>query len=198
MCKEAATLRNLTRVFALGRYSDSLEIYRNEYDAGHDATTVDPDKLIELLGGVDLMIKLRTDKTADQRYPAAMLRLRPLIELFEGKPLREQIGGFLERVALSKMDGAEPETARVNLLTLHSTKGLEFSRVYVVGCEDAQLPGGKDPSKKEVEEARRLLYVGMTRTKDRLVLTKARERGGKPTGGSQFLDEVGLILRVPS
>ena len=194
LCKEAVTLKNLTRIYPLGRYSDSLEFYQKEYDAGHDATTVDPNQLIELLGGADLMLRLRTEKTADQRYPAAMLRLRPLLDLFYGKPLKEQIGGFLERVALSKMDGAEPETARVNLLTLHSTKGLEFSRVYVVGCEDAQLPGGKDPSKKEVEEARRLLYVGMTRTKDRLVLTKARERGGKPTGGSQFLDEVGLVL----
>ena len=194
LCQEAATLRNLTKVYPLFRYSDSLEFYRNEYDAGHDATTVDPDQIIELLGGADLMLRLRTEKTADQRYPAAMLRLRPLLDLFDGQPLKEQIGGFLERVALSKMDGAEPETARVNLLTLHSTKGLEFSRVYVVGCEDAQLPGGKDPSKKEVEEARRLLYVGMTRTKDRLVLTKAKERGGKPTGGSQFLDEVGLVL----
>jgi superfamily I DNA/RNA helicase len=44
----------------------------------------------------------------------------------------------------------------------------------------------------EIEEARRLLYVGMTRTKDRLVLTRAATRGGKPTRGQQFLDEMGL------
>ena len=84
---------------------------------------------------------------------------------------------------------------RVNLLTLHSTKGLEFSRVYVVGAEDAQLPGGsatKAASPEEIEEARRLLYVGMTRTKDRLVLTRVATRGGKPTGGHRFLDEMGL------
>ena len=85
---------------------------------------------------------------------------------------------------LSKWDGNEPERGRVNLLTLHSTKGLEFSRVYIVGVEDAQLPGGSPttgPTPDEIEEARRLLYVGMTRTKDRLVLTRVATRGGKPT-----------------
>ena len=127
-----------------------------------------------------------------------MNRLRPLLYLFDGQPLHDQIQGFLERIALSKMDGIEPETARVNLLTLHSTKGLEFSRVYVVGAEDSALPGGKDPSKREIEEARRLLYVGMTRTKDRLVLTRVDERNEKPTGGNRFLDEMGLSPVVRS
>jgi len=93
---------------------------------------------------------------------------------------------------------AERDPARVNLLTLHSTKGLEFSRVYIVGAEDAQLPGGRDPSKREIEEARRLLYVGMTRTKDRLVLTRVEARGGKPTGRHRFLDEMGLVPVKPS
>jgi DNA helicase-2/ATP-dependent DNA helicase PcrA len=86
------------------------------------------------------------------------------------------------------------------LLTLHSTKGLEFSRVYVVGAEDAQLPGGsptKGTSARELEEARRLLYVGMTRTIDRLVLTHVTTRGGKPTGGNQFLNEMGLTIQTP-
>jgi superfamily I DNA/RNA helicase len=103
---------------------------------------------------------------------------------------------FLERALLSRWDGHEPERARVNLLTLHSTKGLEFSRVYVVGVEDAQLPGGSPangPKPEEIEEARRLLYVGMTRTKDRLVLTRVATRRDKPTRGHQFLDEMELV-----
>jgi len=68
--------------------------------------------------------------------------------------------------------------------------------VYVVGVEDAQLPGGSPtngPKPAEVEEARRLLYVGMTRTRDRLVLTHAAMRAGKPTRGHQFLDEMSLV-----
>jgi len=98
---------------------------------------------------------------------------------------------------LSRSDGAERDPARVNLLTLHSTKGLEFSRVYIVGAEDGQLPGARDPSKREIEEARRLLYVGMTRCQDRLVLTRVEARGGKPTGRHRFLDEMGLVPRAP-
>lgn len=197
LCDEAKRLKKLTRTFALGRYTNCLDVYREEREKSGDDTITSTEDLIDLLGGEGLMLRLRAEKTADQRYPAAMQRLRPLFDLFEGKPLNEQISGFLERIALSKMDGVEPETARVNLLTLHSTKGLEFSRVYVVGAEDSALPGGKDPSKREVEEARRLLYVGMTRTKDRLVLTRVDERNEKPTGGNRFLDEMNLVPIAP-
>jgi superfamily I DNA/RNA helicase len=156
------------------------------------------DDLIERLGGEKLMLRFRAEKTAAQRYPAAMHRLRPLLERATGKSLADQIAGFLECVVLSRSDGAERDPARVNLLTLHSTKGLEFSRVYIVGAEDGQLPGGRDPSKREIEEARRLLYVGMTRTKDRLVLTRVEARGGKVTGRHRFLDEMGIVPLKPA
>lgn len=153
------------------------------------------------ISGAELMLRLRADKTAEQRYPGAMLRLRPLLDLDCGKPLKEQIAGFLERVVLSKMDGADPEKARVNLLTLHSTKGLEFSRVYIVGVEDSAFLGDRATTIRELEEARRLLYVGMTRTKDRLILTRVVERAGRPTGGYRFLDEMEMepvsVYRYP-
>ena len=195
--EEAIRVKKLTRTFALGRYTNCLDVYREEREKSGDDTIMATENLIETLGGEDLMLRLRAEKTADQRYPQAMNRLRPLLYLFDGQPLNDQIQGFLERIALSKMDGIEPETARVNLLTLHSTKGLEFSRVYVVGVEDSALPGWNDPSKREIEESRRLLYVGMTRTKDRLVLTRVDERNEKPTGGNRFLDEMGLTPVVP-
>jgi superfamily I DNA/RNA helicase len=152
-------------------------------------------EVIERLGGMDLMAKIQADKSADERYPAAMLRLRRLIVELPDAPLDAQLRIFLERAVLSRWDGNEPERMRVNLLTLHSTKGLEFSRVYIVGVEDAQLltaSATTGPKPEEIEEARRLLYVGMTRTKDRLVLTRVATRGGKPTRGHRFLDEMGL------
>ncbi len=193
LCAEAQLLRKITRTFALSRYSSCLEQYERESAGDESIPAVD--ELIERLGGAKLMEKIRSEKSAEERYPVAMLRLRRLIaELPEG-PLDEQIGAFLERAVLSKHDGDEPQRGRVNLLTLHSTKGLEFSRVYVVGAEDSQLPGGsptKGPTTDEIEESRRLLYVGMTRTEDRLVLTHCTARGGKPTGGHRFLDEMGL------
>ena len=199
LCPEARLLRQITRAFALGRYSSCLEHYERESAGDESIPTVD--ELIERLGGVRLMEKIRSEKTADERYPVAMLRLRRLIADIPGGPLDAQICSLLERAVLSKFDGDEPRRGRVNLLTLHSTKGLEFSRVYVVGAEDASLPGGSPtngPTPDEIEEARRLLYVGMTRTEDRLVLTYVTSRGGKPTGGHQFLDEMGLIPTPPA
>jgi DNA helicase II / ATP-dependent DNA helicase PcrA len=194
LCAEARLFRDISRGFALGRYSNCLDAYEREQ--GDDISIPTVDEVIERLGGLELMLKIRADKTADERYPAAMLRLRRLIVDIPDGPLQEQLSLFLERALLSKWDGHEPERARVNLLTLHSTKGLEFSRVYVVGVEDAQLPGGSPtngPKPAEIEEARRLLYVGMTRTIDRLVLTRAATRRDKPTRGHQFLDEMDLI-----
>jgi len=185
---------DIARGFSLGRYSSCLESYEREMSG--DVTLPTVDELIERLGGARLMLKIRAEKSADERYPAAMSRLRRLTAEIPDGPLAEQIGAFLERAVLSKWDGFEPERGRVNLLTLHSTKGLEFSRVYIVGVEDSQLPGGSPttgPTTAEIEEARRLLYVGMTRVRDRLVLTYDVVRSGKPTRGHRFLDEAGLM-----
>jgi len=196
LCTEARMFRDVARGFALGRYSNCLDAYEREQ--GDDISVPTVDEVIERLGGVDLMLKIRADKSADERYPAAMLRLRRIIVDIPEGPLQQQLSVFLERALLSKWDGHEPERGRVNLLTLHSTKGLEFSRVYVVGVEDAQLPGGSPatgPKPEEIEEARRLLYVGMTRTKDRLVLTRVATRNDKPTRGHQFLDEMELTAQ---
>jgi superfamily I DNA/RNA helicase len=199
LCPEAAMLRRIARGFALGRYSSCLEEYERE--RGDDASIPALQHVIDRLGGTALMLKIRTEKGADERYPAAMLRLRRLIADIPDGPLDAQLTLFLERAVLSAFDGSEPDHERVNLLTLHSTKGLEFSRVYVVGAEDMQMPGGspvKGPTHEETEEARRLLYVGMTRTKDRLVLTYVAARGGRATGGHKFLDEMELAPGVPA
>ena len=202
---EAELLARLCKPYAFGRYSDCLDFYEAERALAGDDAIPTVHKLIEWLGGARMMERVRAgaDKTADERYPAAMARMRRLIEQCADGPLDDQIARFLERVALSKSDGIDPARARVNLLTLHSTKGLEFSRVYILGVEDTQLPGdsplrGRGATRAEVEESRRLLYVGMTRAKDRLVLTRARERAGEPTGGHRFLDELGLRPVTPT
>jgi superfamily I DNA/RNA helicase len=184
-----------TLPYAFGRYSDALTYYdaiRDEYPA-LGAPTVE--EVVELLGGEAMRERIQKPRNADDRYPAAMQRLRQLLSDTAGASLLEQMKHVLERIALSAKSGPDVEEhgGRVNLLTLHSTKGLEFSRVYVIGVEDALFAAPNAPI-EEVEEARRLLYVGMTRAMDRLVLTRAEHRGGKPTGGTRFLDEMGLRL----
>jgi DNA helicase-2/ATP-dependent DNA helicase PcrA len=77
----------------------------------------------------------------------------------------------------SEADGWDPRADRVSLLTLHAAKGLEFPVVFIVGLEDGILPlrwGGRDDA--AIPEERRLLYVGMTRATDRLLLCRAERR----------------------
>ena len=153
------------------------------------------EELIERLGGARLMERIRTERSVAERYPSSVERLHALLRASAAPTLQESIDLLLSRAALSKSDGASVEDQRVNLLTLHSTKGLEFSRVYVVGAEDGQIPGLQaldEGVEHEIQEARRLLYVGMTRAKDRLVLTRAARRDGRHTGGDLFLQEAGL------
>ena len=146
------------------------------------------------------MERIRAQPDPARRYPEAVAKLRTLIEAVSSAGsdgnLEEQIAAFLERVVLSTSQGIEVDPHRINLLTLHSTKGLEFSRVYVVGVEDFELPGYYptiDNREPEIEEARRLLYVGMTRAEHRLVLTRAERRFGNDTGGQRFLEEAGVV-----
>ena len=194
---EAKVLLDIARTYSFSSHSECLAYYsamRSELD---DDSIPDTDAVIQALGGRERMLRIQAEKSADERYPVAMNRIRRLLAGTEGQPLGLQISTFLERVALSFADGQTPDHNRVNLLTLHSTKGLEFSRVYILGVEDAGFLGER-ASKQELEEARRVLYVGMTRAIDRLVLTRVATRGGKPTGGTQFLDEMGLSAKTPS
>src|SRR6184192_3526041 len=203
--REQDMLFKLAKFYTLGRYSDALAFYEMERGRTGAATTPPVDEVIRRLGGRALMTRLRAEPDPAQRYPAAVARLRALIDepsppdplstTWRGGTLTESIDRLLERVALSTSEGIEVAPDRINLLTLHSTKGLEFSRVYIVGVEDYQIPGlreTKENRQAEIEEARRLLYVGMTRARERLVLTRVERRFGMEAGGSSFLDEMGL------
>lgn len=94
---------------------------------------------------------------------------------------------FLEQIALvSSTDDWQDQQERVALMTLHASKGLEFPCVYIIGVEDDVLPHGRskenDPN---LEEERRLLFVGMTRAQQRLQLSYCQMRGG-PGAGSGY------------
>jgi superfamily I DNA/RNA helicase len=190
---EERLLRELSLPAAVGRYGDCLQVYAEEWEA---AGAPPLELLIERLGGARLIERIRTQKSAVEKYPTSVARLSALVAASASSSLGESIDLLLERVALSRSDGCETEEHRINLLTLHSTKGLEFSRVYVVGAEDGALPGLQvlaENREPEIQEARRLLYVGMTRAKDRLVLTRVERRDGRHAGGDLFLREAGLM-----
>ena len=113
------------------------------------------------------------------------------------------LGGFLEEVALvADIDNVDDSTDIVLLMTLHSAKGLEFPYVYLVGMEDGIFPGamavyGEDPDQaaEEMEEERRLCYVGITRAMKKLSLSCARTRFRN--GEHQFNRPSRFISEIP-
>jgi len=109
------------------------------------------------------------DPQVDQALPA----LRLLAERHADDPHQ-----FLSELALGvDVDFWDPRADRVALLTLHAAKGLEFPVVFIVGCEDGLIPLHWGPlDQADLAEERRLLFVGMTRAEDRLLLTHARKR----------------------
>jgi superfamily I DNA/RNA helicase len=191
---EESVLLEIGKLNALGRYGDSLEKYDSmRRESGRDDAPA-VEELIQRLGGRELMQRLRQRRTAAERFPTSIARLKRLFEGLEGKPVQEGIVEVLDLAALSRRDGSATQAGAVSLLTLHATKGLEFSRVYIVGVEDNQFQLHRQP--EEHPEARRLLYVGMTRARDRLVLTRTGEREGRPTGGTSLIEETGVTLTI--
>ena len=97
---------------------------------------------------------------------------------FEEEEAENTLADFLEGITLSSdIDGMEDTDDSVTLMTLHSAKGLEFPVVFLVGLEEGIFPGNKSIGEpKELEEERRLFYVGITRAKQFLYLTCAKKR----------------------
>jgi DNA helicase-2/ATP-dependent DNA helicase PcrA len=141
------------------------------------------------------------DALKAERSPEAEARLENLEELIAAAEDYTNVAdaatleGFLDSVALvSDIDELKDEASRVTLMTLHSAKGLEFPVVFLTGMEEGVFPHARsmnDP--EEIEEERRLCYVGLTRVRDRLYLSWALHRRihgygvGEP---SRFLREM--------
>ncbi|MBI1881833.1 MAG: UvrD-helicase domain-containing protein [Chloroflexi bacterium] len=102
-------------------------------------------------------------------------RIQQLI--LKAAPFENRLSDFLESTVLQKeTDAYDPRADRVTLMTLHAAKGLEFPVVFMVGCEENLLPYQMQGRISDLEEERRLFYVGMTRAQHKLILTHAKTR----------------------
>ena len=161
------------------------------------------EEIIEQTGYVD---ELRAEGTDE-----AEARIENINELisktvaYEESTDEPSLSGFLEEVALvADIDDVDSESDYVVLMTLHSAKGLEFDNVYLAGMEDGLFPSymsiTSDNAAAEIEEERRLAYVGITRAKKNLTITSARMRmiRGETQYGkvSRFVKEIpGELLK---
>ena len=141
---------------------------------------ISPTELFELLlEKINYVEFLRQDQATFTDRLANLNELESNIQRYtEENPESPTIDAFLEDVALmSDIDNYNSETDAVVLMTLHSAKGLEFPVVYIPGMENGIFPGLQSlMSQQDMEEERRLAYVGITRAKEKLILTNAKTR----------------------
>ncbi len=171
----------------VGRSAGKIERFVaviEEMKAESDFLTISDlmDSIIETTGYVEEM-QAETDEEAEARLEnieELKNKMKAYEEECEEAGEKATLSGFLEQVALvADIDSLDETSDYVVLMTLHSAKGLEFPNVYLTGMEDGLFPSymsinSEDPM--EVEEERRLCYVGITRAKKRLALTCARRR----------------------
>ena len=119
-------------------------------------------------------------KTRKENIDELISKAATYEESCQDKDEKATLSGFLEEVALvADIDSLDEDQEYVVLMTLHSAKGLEFPRVYLAGMEDGLFPGYMSINagdREELEEERRLCYVGITRAEQELTLTSARRR----------------------
>ena len=153
--------------------------------------------LTELEASTDPQDEVRVENLKELVSASMEYEERPFEELGEDEEI--SLSGFLEKVSLvadaDEIPDGEDHGGVVTLMTLHTAKGLEFPTVFLTGMEDGIFPHARtldDP--KEIEEERRLAYVGLTRAEKRLYISRAEYRltFGTPkyNPGSRFLDEI--------
>ncbi len=146
--------------------------------------------------GYTLALEQKGDMESRGRLENVQELRSSIVSFLEGEPEDRSLAGFLDTVALyTDLDEADSGDDCVSLMTMHSAKGLEFPDVYVVGLEEGIFPSGRAAGEsEEMEEERRLCYVAMTRAKERLTMTTARQRMlyGRTSNNmpSRFLEEI--------
>ena len=153
--------------------------------------------LKELADSTDPQDEVRVENLKELVAVSMEYEERPFEELGEDEEI--SLAGFLEKVSLvadaDEIPEGEDHGGVVTMMTLHTAKGLEFPTVFLTGMEDGIFPHSRTLGEKdEIEEERRLAYVGLTRARQRLYISRAEYRStwGAPNYNppSRFLDEI--------
>ena len=183
-------------VKAVGRFMSVMERLRERVEGGAGVG----DLLAETLEESGYTEALQAERTVESQ-----VRLENLEELvgvareYDATAEEPSVEEFLQQIALfSEQDNLRDEQGLVTLMTLHNAKGLEFGTVFIIGMEDGVFPHSRSIEAGDLEEERRLAYVGITRAKRELYLTYARTRalfGNRDWNlRSRFVDEIPIDL----
>lgn len=188
---------SLARAEKIGkRRLDSLQRWQQQKYSNSDSLIVaDPGALVEEI----LNVTRYLDKY-DPKDPDELSRIENVKELVAVAQQFATVLQFLENVALVQNDYLLEQTAtdsaqQITLMSLHAAKGLEFSTVFLVGMEEGLLPHSRSlTDRQQMEEERRLCYVGITRAKDQVICTYTRQRwtyqGPQLATRSRFLGDI--------
>ena len=197
-------LRQAADIPGLGKAADKIRPFvlfiqsmRAKLENGYSLTQL----ILEIIETTGYVEELEAEGTEE-----AQARIENIDELiskissYEEGEENPTLSGFLEEVALvADIDSLDENSDYVVLMTLHSAKGLEFPNVYLAGMEDGLFPSymsiTSDDATNELEEERRLAYVGITRAKEHLTITAARTRMIR--GETQFNRVSRFVKEIP-
>ena len=173
------------------RFTDSIEQYQKRID-----NDVVAELSLQLIDSIGLETWLRDDTQEGEERWQNVQELLTVMRKYNQLEPRLSLTSFLEEVALvSEVDQLTEQSDALTLMTLHLCKGLEFEHVVITGCEEGIFPHSNSAfDKEQLEEERRLMYVGMTRAKTHLQLLHARTRmqwgNMQHNAPSRFLDDI--------
>ncbi|WP_236046017.1 DNA helicase PcrA [Streptacidiphilus fuscans] len=191
---------------AVKKFNDLMAKLRGVVESGAgpaavlEAVLEETGYLAELQASTDPQDETRVENLQELAAVALEFEQEEPVEGPDGEPVQTGLPGFLERVALVADSDQIPDEdgegrGVITLMTLHTAKGLEFPVVFLTGMEDGVFPHMRAMNNtKELEEERRLAYVGLTRARERLYLSRAvlRSAWGQPSynPASRFLEEI--------
>ncbi|HVJ39048.1 MAG TPA: DNA helicase Rep [Stenotrophomonas sp.] len=153
----------------LSAFTDILRDLRQQ-----SATLPAADLVRRLAEKSGLLTDLRNQSKDEASFQRRKANLDELAEWFEGGPRGASAGDLAAQLALLSRNDKDDGGNQVRMMTLHASKGLEFRYVFIVGCEDGVLPHEVSLDEGNLQEERRLLYVGITRAKEQLWMSYSK------------------------
>ena len=187
----------------LSEFMNIIENHRQKLLTGHGLSQ----KVRQLIEDINYKDYLLTEYSRNEKAVRFKMKniesLLNSIEVWENDPDNDNpnIFNYLNRITLMSRDkDDENDKGKVNLMTIHASKGLEFPVVFIAGAEEGLIPHARsvEENKGDVEEERRLFYVAITRARDKLIISSCRKRRHMQmvteSEPSRFLDEIPVNL----